>query len=74
MICISQLFHEYVHKNLRFEKLEAMYGHQNIAIGIHFEKITVKGIEPQTSDREARIIFKFFELFGISQAYQSLND
>lgn len=47
---------------------------QNIAVGIHFEQISVQSIEPEASHGESGIVFELKDLLGIAHGHQTLLD
>ena len=50
-----------------------MNSNQDIAISVHFQKVAMKGIEPQATHGKGRVVLKLFQVFWIAQTDQSLD-
>ena len=58
--------------NLRFEKLESVAADKDVAVSVDFEKVAVKGVEPEASDRKGVVVLEVHDGFGVTEGHQPL--
>ena len=74
---ISKLISHYTNANLlnsRFEEVEAVDTDENVAVGIHFEQVAERGVEPEATCGECGVILKLQEILGVAQLDQALDE